>query len=309
MHWFPSLSISLIRSSPNQLAKVLIPMYYPSLWGDAANHSFHRRSLLVEGIRNSRSTSIKLKKDALSISLMRWWLLVVSVLPCRLNPIKSNASLHSNLIPFILKHLCIALTQVSRYCESRLFLSPLLRFSGASILIPFICLHIFDYVSGVTILVIISYCCCSGILPRSVHFLIFLTFFGLRILLWLWTDDPLLELPLLELLSYPSSSPPPGVVPHPKVEVWSSSPSPFLVLPASKVRFTMSSSGTMPLWDPVLTSGADRCLVGVSGGSLLSYPLRRLAIGGSSNCPGTTGKRRCWPHSMKDIISSHSFRT
>jgi len=43
----------------------------------------------------------------------------------------------------------------------------------------------------------------------------------------------------------------------------------------------------------VLTSGAERCLVGVSGGSLLSCPFGHMAIGGSSNCPGTTGKSRC----------------
>jgi len=74
MYWFPFLSISLIRSSytGSHLAKVLIPMCRPSLWGKAVSHSFYRRSLLVEGIRNSHSTNMKLKKDALSISLMRW---------------------------------------------------------------------------------------------------------------------------------------------------------------------------------------------------------------------------------------------
>ena len=34
----------------------------------------------------------------------------------------------------------------------------------------------------------------------------------------------------------------------------------------------------------MLTSGAERCLVGVSGGSLLSCAFSHLAIGGSSNC-------------------------
>jgi len=199
---------------------------------------------------------------------------------------------------------------VSRYYESCHFLSPLLRFSGSSILIPFIRLDIFDHVSGVTIPVVVSHCCCSGVLPRSVRFLIFLTFFFcLRVLLWLWTDNPLLELQLLELLSYPSSSPPPAVVHYPKGGAWSSSSPPLFGLPVSEVHSTMSSSGTMPVWDPVLTSGAQHCLVSVSGGFLLSCPFGRLSIGGSSNCPGMTGKRRCWPHSMKDIISSHSFRT
>jgi len=230
-------------------------------------------------------------------------------MPCSLNPIKSNASFDSNLIPFILNYLCIALTQVSRYCKSRHFLSPLLRFSRASILIPFIRSDIFDDVSGVTIPIVVSHCCCSGVLSRSVRLLIFLTFFDLRILLWLWTDDQLLENPLLVLLSYPSSYPPPAVVPRPKGRVWSLSSSPLFGLPVSEVRSTMSSSGTMPVWDPVLTSGAERCLVGVSGGSFLSCPFGRLATGGSSNCPGTSGRRWCWPHSMKDIISSHSFRT
>jgi len=115
-----------------------------------ASQSFHKRSLLVVGIRNSHSTSMKLKKDGLSFSLLRWWLYVVSALPCSLNPIKSHASFDSNLITFMLNHLCIALTQVPRYCESHHFLSPLLKFSGASILIRFIRFEILDDVSGLT---------------------------------------------------------------------------------------------------------------------------------------------------------------
>ena len=55
----------------------------------------------------------------------------------------------------------------------------------------------------------------------------------------------------------------------------------------------MLSSGTRPVLDPVLTSGAELYLVGVLGGSFLSYPLGRLAIGGSSNCRDTTGRRKC----------------
>jgi len=152
--------------------------------------------------------------------------------------------------------------------------------------------------------------CCSGVIPPSVRFLIFLIFFfGLRMLLWLWTDDPLLELPLLELLLYSSSSPSPALVSRPKGGCRSSSSSPLVGLAVSKVHSTMSSSATMPVWDPVLTCGVEGYLVELSGGSLLSCPFGRLAIGGSSNCAGNTCRRRCWPHSMKDLISSHSFRT
>ena len=43
----------------------------------------------------------------------------------------------------------------------------------------------------------------------------------------------------------------------------------------------------------MLTSSAERCLVDVLGGSLLSCPFGCLAIGGSSNRPGTIGSRRC----------------
>jgi len=100
-------------------------------------------------------------------------------------------------------------------------------------------------------------------------------------------------LPLLELLSYPSSSPPPAIVPHPKGGVWSLLSSPLFGLPVSEIHSPKSSSYTMPVRDPVLTSGEERCLVGVSGGSLLSCPLGLLAIGGSSNYSGTTGKRSC----------------
>jgi len=160
----------------------------------------------------------------------------VSALASSLHPIKSNASFNSNLIPFTPNYLCIALTQVSRYCESHHYLSPLWRFSGASILIPFIRLHIFDDILAVMISVIVSHCCCSGVLPRSVRFLIFLTFFVLLILFTLWTDDPLLELPLLELLSYPSSSHPPAIVPRPKGGVWYSSSCLLFGFPVSEVH-------------------------------------------------------------------------
>jgi len=184
----------------------------------------------------------------------------------------------------------------------------MLRFSGPSILIPFFLLDIFDDVSGVTIPVVIFYCY-SGVLPRSVCFLIFLTFLSFRILLWLRTDDPLLESLLLELLSSPSSSPPPAFVPHPKGGVRSLSSAQLFLLPGSEVCSTMPSSDMMPDWDPVLTSGVERCLVGVSGGSLLSCPFGRLAIGGSSNSPSMVGRMRYWPHRMQDIILTHSFRT
>ena len=43
----------------------------------------------------------------------------------------------------------------------------------------------------------------------------------------------------------------------------------------------------------MLTSDVERSLVSISGGSPLSCSFGRLAIGGSSNCPGTIGKRRC----------------
>jgi len=158
---------------------------------------------------------------------------------------------------------------------------------------PFIRLDIFDNVSGIMIPVIISHCCCSSVLLRFFRFLIFLMFFGWCILLWLWTDDPLLELPLRELLSYLSLAPPPAVMPLPMGGVWSSSSSPLFGFPVSEVCSTVSSSSTMLEWDPGLTSAAEHCLVGVLGGSLLSSPLGLLAIGRSSNCLGTTGKRRC----------------
>ena len=80
----------------------------------------------------------------------------------------------------MLNYVCIAFTQVSRYYESRYFLSPLVRFSGVLILIPCIRLDIFDDVSAVIIPVIVSPYCGSGVLPRSVCFLILLTFFGLH---------------------------------------------------------------------------------------------------------------------------------
>jgi len=222
---------------------------------------------------------------------------------------KSNASFDSNLIPFILNHLCIALTQVSRYCESRHFLSVLLRFSGESIFIPFIRLGIFEDVSGATIPIIVSHCCCSSVLFQYVHFLILLILLDLCILLWLWIENRLLELWLLELLLCPLLSLPSAIVACPKGRVRLSSSSPLFVLIRLEVCSMMSSSGTIPVWDSVLTSGAELCLVGVLGMSLLSCSFGRLAIGGSSNYPPMIGKLRCWPHSIKDIISSCSFRT
>jgi len=89
----------------------------------------------------------------------------MSALPCSLDPMNSNASFDSNLIPLILNYLYIALIHVSSYGKSPYFLSPLLRFSEVSILIPYIDLDIFDDVSGITTPVIISHYCCSSLLP------------------------------------------------------------------------------------------------------------------------------------------------
>jgi len=59
--WLLPVSMSLICSSLDQWAKFLIIICRPFLLDETAPLSFHRRSFQVEGMRISRSTTMKVK--------------------------------------------------------------------------------------------------------------------------------------------------------------------------------------------------------------------------------------------------------